>query len=138
MYSVTMKLSYFLPLVFVILNGNVFDVRAHGKFFYCRQIEFSNLKYSFLFRCCFILFVTSLTRIIDMLCIGECPSNSPFLKNNGAEDPKVPRPIVYKEWRDTRTFSNLKSTHCTLLILLIIKLVTKKSLCIVSKVQREQ
>jgi hypothetical protein len=23
------------------------------------------------------------------------------------------RPIVFKEWRDTRTFSNLKSTHCT-------------------------
>jgi hypothetical protein len=22
-----------------------------------------------------------------------------------------PRPIVFKEWRDTRTFSNLKSTH---------------------------
>jgi hypothetical protein len=38
-----------------------------------------------------------------------------------------PRPIVFKEWRDTRTFSNLKSTHCTLLILLIINLVTKKS-----------
>jgi hypothetical protein len=33
-----------------------------------------------------------------------------------------PRPIVFKEWRDTRTFSNLKSTHCTLLILLIINL----------------
>jgi len=38
-----------------------------------------------------------------------------------------PRPIVFKEWRDTRTFSNL--------ILLIINLVTRKSLCIVSKVQ---
>jgi hypothetical protein len=49
-----------------------------------------------------------------------------------------PRPIVFKEWRDTRTFSNLKSTHCTLLILLIINLVANKSLCIVSKVQREQ
>jgi hypothetical protein len=49
-----------------------------------------------------------------------------------------PRIIVFKEWRDTRTFSNLKSTHCTLLILLITNLVTKKSLCIVSKVQREQ
>jgi hypothetical protein len=24
--------------------------------------------------------------------------------------------VVYKEWRDTRTFSNLKSTHCTFLI----------------------
>jgi hypothetical protein len=45
-----------------------------------------------------------------------------------------PRPIVFKEWRDTRTFSNLKSTHCTLLIVLIINLVTKKSLCILSKV----
>ena len=40
-----------------------------------------------------------------------------------------PRPIVFKEWRDTMTFSNLKSTHCTLL---------KKSLYTVSKVQREQ
>jgi hypothetical protein len=39
-----------------------------------------------------------------------------------------PRPIVFKEWRDTRTFSNLKSTHCTLLISLIINLVTKKEL----------
>ena len=58
--------------------------------------------------------------------IGECPSNSPFLKDNGAEAPKGPRPIVFKEWRDTRTFSNLKSTHCTLLIVLIINLVTKK------------
>jgi hypothetical protein len=33
-----------------------------------------------------------------------------------------PRPIVFKEWRDMRTFSNLKSTHCTLLILLNINL----------------
>ena len=74
----------------------------------------------------------------DTLCIGECPSNSPFLKNNGTEAPKGARPIVFKEWRDTRTFSNLKSTHCTLLILLIINLVTKTSLCIVSRVQREQ
>jgi hypothetical protein len=62
----------------------------------------------------------------EILCIGECPSNSPFLKNNGAEAPKGPRPIVFKEWKGTRTFSNLKSTHCTLLILLIINLVTKK------------
>jgi hypothetical protein len=70
--------------------------------------------------------------------IEECPSNSPFLKNNGAEAPKGSRPIVFKEWRDTRTFSNLKSTHCTSLVLLIINLVAKKNLCIVSKVQREQ
>ena len=41
--------------------------------------------------------------IIENLSIGECPSNSPFLKNNGGEAPKG--------WRDTRTFSNLKSTH---------------------------
>ena len=67
--------------------------------------------------------------------IGECPSNSPFLKNNGAEVPKRPRPFVFKEWRDTMTFSNLKSTHCTLFILLIINLVTKKCMCIVSNVQ---
>ena len=53
-------------------------------------------------------------------------SNSPFLKNNGAEAPKGPTPIVFKKWRDTRTFYNLKSTHCTLLIFLIINLVTKK------------
>jgi hypothetical protein len=51
------------------------------------------------------------------LSIGECPSNSPFLKNNGAEAPKGPRSIGFKEWRDTRTFSNLKSTHCTLIII---------------------
>jgi hypothetical protein len=41
------------------------------------------------------------------------------------------RPIVFKEWRDTRTFSDLKSTHCTLLILSIINPVAKQSLCIV-------
>ena len=70
-----------------------------------------------------------------LFCIGESPGNSPFLKDNGSESPKGPRPIIFKEWRDTRTFSNLKSTHCTLLILLIDNLVTKKSLCIVSKVQ---
>ena len=67
--------------------------------------------------------------------IEEGPSNSPFLKNNGAEAPKGSKPIVFKEWRDTRTFPNLKSTDCTLLILLIINLVTKTSMCIVSKVQ---
>jgi hypothetical protein len=67
----------------------------------------------------------NLHSIWEIRCIGECPSNSPFLKNNGAEAPKGPRPIVFKEWRDTRTFSNLKSTHCSLLILLIINLVAK-------------
>jgi hypothetical protein len=64
--------------------------------------------------------------LFSTLRIGECPSNSLFLKNNGTEAPKVPRPIVLKEWRDTRTFSNLKFTHCSLLIKLIINLVTKK------------
>jgi hypothetical protein len=39
--------------------------------------------------------------IYNALCIGECPSNSPFLKDIGAEAPKGPRPIVFKEWRDT-------------------------------------
>jgi hypothetical protein len=29
-----------------------------------------------------------------------------FLKNNGAEAPKVPMPIVFKELKDTRTFFN--------------------------------
>jgi hypothetical protein len=60
------------------------------------------------------------TTKISSIVGGECPSNSPFFKNNGAEAPNGPRPIVFKEWRDMRTFSNLKSTHCTLLILLII------------------
>ena len=53
--------------------------------------------------------------------IGECPSNSPFLKNNVGE------PIAFKEWRDTRTFSNIKTTHYTLLILLIINPVAKNN-----------
>jgi hypothetical protein len=34
--------------------------------------------------------------------------------------------IIFKEWRDTRTFSSLKSTHCTLVIWLIINLVRKQ------------
>jgi hypothetical protein len=41
---------------------------------------------------------------VGFLSIGECPSNSPFLKNNGAEAPKGPRPIVFKEWRDTKKY----------------------------------
>ena len=85
--------------------------------------------------CCVYTNYLLLTCTMSTFSYGECPSNSPFLKNNGAEVPKGPRPIVFKEWRDTRTFSNLKSTHCTLLILFNINLVTKKSLCIVSKVQ---
>ena len=64
--------------------------------------------------------VNSHSQIDYILRIGECTSNSPFLKNNGAEATKGPRPIVFKEWRDTRTFSNMKSTHCTSLIVLII------------------
>jgi hypothetical protein len=44
-------------------------------------------------------------------CIGECPSNSVTMGLGS---------IIFKEWRDRRTFSNLKSTHCTLLILSII------------------
>ena len=62
------------------------------------------------------MFQSILLSLGQSISIGECPSNSPFLKNYGAEAPKVPRLIVFKEWRDMRTFSNLKSTHCTLLI----------------------
>jgi hypothetical protein len=47
--------------------------------------------------------------VTHILRIGECPSNSPFLKNNGTEAPKGPRPIDFKEWRDTRTFSRVMS-----------------------------
>ena len=113
MYPCTFKLTMLL-LIISKLNTNMYIYNV--KF----QIFIQVKRYAF---------------TTHMLCIGECPSNSPFLKNNGAEAPKGPRPIVFKEWRDTRTFSNLKSTHCTLLISLIINLVTKKSLCIVSKVQ---
>ena len=86
------------------------------------------------FRFYFVSHFTDTQQKYQVLRIGECPSNSPFLKYNGAGAPKGPMPIVFKEWRDTRTFSNLKSTHYTLLIVLIINLVTKKSLCILSKV----
>ena len=44
-------------------------------------------------------------------CIGECPSIAPFLKNNGPRPRKGPRPIVFKEWNDTRTFAYVKSTQ---------------------------
>jgi hypothetical protein len=64
----------------------------------------------------FVIRTYHCSSVTHILRIGECQSNSPFFKNNGAEAPKGPRPIVFKEWRDTRTFSNLKSTHCTLLI----------------------
>ena len=40
--------------------------------------------------------------------IGESPSISPILKNNGDEAPKGPSPITFQEWTDTRTFSDLK------------------------------
>ena len=79
--------------------------------------------------------VNSHSQIDYILSIGECTSNSPFLKNNGADATNGPRPIAFKEWRDTRTFSNIQSTHCTSLIVLIINLITKTNLCIVSKVQ---
>jgi hypothetical protein len=38
---------------------------------------------------------TNIHAISLLLCIGECQSNSPFLKNNGAEALKRPRPIVF-------------------------------------------
>ena len=43
--------------------------------------------------------------IIHFSSIGECPSISQFLKNNGAEASKGQRPIVFKEWRETRTIT---------------------------------
>ena len=77
-------------------------------------------------------------KLIDVwrICIGECPSNSIFLKDNGAEAPKGPTSIVFKEWRDTRTFSNLKSTRCTLLILLIIGIVYGMCPIVIKSVQQ--
>jgi hypothetical protein len=44
----------------------------------------------------------------DHLRIGECPSNSPFLKNNGAEAPKGPRPIGFKEMERYEDILQLK------------------------------
>jgi hypothetical protein len=77
-----------------------------------------------------ILF-TNYDIIVYFLYLASCSEHFiSIIRDNGAEAPKGLRPIVFKEWRDTRTFSNLKSTHCTLFILLIINLVTKKSLCI--------
>ena len=47
----------------------------------------------------------------NALCIGECPSIAPFIKNYGPRPRKGPRSIVFKEWNDTRTFAYIKSTH---------------------------
>jgi hypothetical protein len=46
------EISYFLPLVFVILNGNVFDVTGHGKFFLLLTNIIQQFKDFFLLRCC--------------------------------------------------------------------------------------
>ena len=51
-----------------------------------------------------------LTIAFSRLGIAESPSICPFLKNNGDEAPKVPSPNLFQEWRDTRTFSDLKYT----------------------------
>ena len=45
------------------------------------------------------------------ICIEDCPSIAPFLKNNGPRPHKGPRFIIFKEWIDTRTSASLKSTH---------------------------
>ena len=42
--------------------------------------------------------------------MGESPSIGPFLKNNGDEAPNGPSPIIFQEWTDLRTFSDLKYT----------------------------
>ena len=46
--------------------------------------------------------------VIQNVRIGECPSDSPFLRNNVAEAPKVSRLIVFKDWRDTEDILQLK------------------------------
>ena len=125
-----LRLCYIISSESNIGNSWVIDKPYHIKL---SRVHLAGIRNVFLWRIHFLYLL-----IIIYLCIGECPRNSPFLKNDGAGAPKAPRPIVFKEWRDTRTFYNLKSTHCTLLILLIINLVKNKSLCIVSKVQREQ
>jgi hypothetical protein len=56
--------------------------------------------------------------------IGECPSNSPFLKNNGAKAPKRYEDIL-----------QLKIHPLYLINLINYQSWNKKSLCIVSKVQ---
>jgi hypothetical protein len=52
---------------------------------------------------------------LKIMGLGTFGASAPLFLRNG-ELLEVPRPIIFKEWRDTRTFSNLKSTHCTLLI----------------------
>ena len=46
----------------------------------------------------------------ESISIRESPSNSPFMKINGNETPKVPNPINFQEWTDERTISDLKYT----------------------------
>jgi hypothetical protein len=89
-------------------------IKYSGWILSWRMSSFSFRAVSFRFY--FVSHFTDTQQKYQVLRIGECPSNSLFLKNNEAEAPKGPRPIVFKEWRDTRTFSNLKSTHCTLLM----------------------
>jgi hypothetical protein len=87
------------------------------RFVWFRFVSFGFVSFRAVsFRFYFVSHFTDTQQKYQVLRIGECPSNSLFLKNNEAEAPKGPRPIVFKEWRDTRTFSNLKSTHCTLLM----------------------
>jgi hypothetical protein len=107
-----LRLCYIISSDSNIGNSRVTDKRYHIKL---SRVHLAGIRNVFLRRIHFLYLL-----IIIYLCIGECPSNSPFLKK------MEPRPIVFKEWRYTRTFSNLKSTHCTLLILLIINLVAKK------------
>ena len=118
--------------VHIFLHSRYFNLNSCGREFPGRMLYHWDSRYIRVYKHCTSVLVHVITlqythvNVNPRLCIGECPSNSPFLKNNGTDAPKGPRPVVFKEWRDTRTFSNLKSTHCTLLILLIINLVTKK------------
>ena len=94
----------FSQMWYLILYAHSLPFCVENQILYCITTEVNNPCFMF-----------SLEWICSWLYlrIGECPSNSPFPKNNGAEAPKGPRPIVLKEWRETRTFSNLKSTHCS-------------------------
>ena len=51
-----------------------------------------------------------------LLCIGKSPCICPFLKSNETRGPSL---IIFQEWTDTRTFSNLKYTSTKIKCILI-------------------
>ena len=121
MWPFNIKYLQFIIFVIIYVNFQIRAKKTNNNRYTCPQQTY-NTVLSFLSSNRITQINTCIQTIKRQLSKGECPSNFPFLKNNGADW----RPIGFKEWRDTRTFSNLKSTHCTLIILLIINLVTKK------------